>query len=156
MAPQSRRYWFLIVKQRSRAECVRWRGSLVWARGRGSVQLKVANKKRKVVITPSLVEVVERTLLPVQFSSKSAAVVATVIAGGWTVSMIVINAHPGLQSTPGIWAAVLGLPGVVVGAWIPSRLGDIVALAAMGATNWLFWFAVARTIIAIRRKLFGT
>ena len=87
----------------------------------------------------------------VLFKSKSAASAATIIAGGWTVSLFVINAHPGLHSTPGIWAAVLGIPGVVVGAWIqhyqtgPSRLGDIVAYSAMGATNWLFWFAIART-----------
>jgi hypothetical protein len=98
------------------------------------------------------------TLL-VHFTSKFAAIAATVIAGGWTVSALVINAHYGGHSTPGIWAAVLGMPGIVVGAWIqnyqtgPSRLGDIVAWSAMGVTNWLFWFGVARGAVTIKRKL---
>ncbi|HXY14958.1 MAG TPA: hypothetical protein VEI26_10715 [Terriglobales bacterium] len=54
--------------------------------------------------------------------------------GGWRiVSAVVIDAHYGGHSTPGIWAGILGMPGVLVGAWIqnyqtgPSRLGDIAA-----------------------------
>lgn len=96
-----------------------------------------------------------------RFKSKFSAVAATAIVAVWTISAVVIDSHHNWHSTPGIWTVLLGMPGVVVGMWIQiyqsdqSRLG-IVVLSAIAATNWLFWFSVAKIIAAIRHKLFGT
>jgi len=97
----------------------------------------------------------------VPFKSKSSAIAATAIVSSLTISSVVVDVHYGWHSTPGIWTGLLGLPGTLLGAWIesyqtdPTSLG-IAALAAMAATNWMFWFSVARIITAIRRKLSGT
>ena len=40
--------------------------------------------------------------------------------------------------------------------WTESNpLGSAAAYAAIAATNWLFWFVVARSIITIKRTLAG-
>jgi hypothetical protein len=95
----------------------------------------------------------------VHFTSKPAAIAATVIAGGWTVSTVFMSSHYGANSTPGIWASILGIPGTFVGAWVdhfwtsPSRFGDIVVWVTIAAAIWL---GVTGTIVAIKRTLPGT
>ncbi len=96
----------------------------------------------------------------VQFKSRSAAIAATAIVGGWVVSASIIGARFGFHSTAGIWTAFIGMPGVAVASWIrgwtePSTLASVVAYAALVATNWLFWLGVATCIVAIRRRLRG-
>jgi hypothetical protein len=95
-----------------------------------------------------------------EFNSKSAAIAATAIVGCWAVSAAFIVARFGWHSTAGIRVMIIGMPGVIAAAWIqywtePSTLGSVAAYTVLAATNWLFWFGVARGTTAIKRRLLG-
>jgi hypothetical protein len=59
----------------------------------------------------------------------------------------------GLHSTPGIWAAYIGLPGMAVGGFLNYLTGSEVALY-LGAFvgNWLFCFCLFKTVLILRNR----
>jgi hypothetical protein len=71
----------------------------------------------------------------------------------WACAISLINRGPGLHSTAGIWATLIGFPGVWVGGWIGFLTGSQGAgFVGMFLGNWFFWFAVIEAILVLRRK----
>ena len=61
---------------------------------------------------------------------------------------------PGFHSTPGKWAGVFGLPGVVVASWVRPYLGrnphDRLGYAVMFLVNWGFYCTVIQGVISFK------
>jgi hypothetical protein len=74
--------------------------------------------------------------------------------GIWACTMKAIDHFYGLHSTPGIWAAYLGLPGMMFGGFLNYLTGSEAVLyfgAFLG--NWLFCFFVFKTALILRNRL---
>jgi hypothetical protein len=72
----------------------------------------------------------------------------------WGSAMIVIKGVFGIHSTPGIWGAIVGFPGVAVGGFLEyvTRL-QITFYIGLLFGNWLFWFIVFRIAFALKNKV---
>jgi hypothetical protein len=71
----------------------------------------------------------------------------------WACAISLIGRGPGFHSTAGIWAMLIGFPGVCVGSWIGFVTSSQTAVfAGMFLGNWFFWFAVIEVFLVLRRK----
>jgi hypothetical protein len=64
----------------------------------------------------------------------------------------------GWHSTPGIWLALLNLPGIVPAIWILLRIGssgeyDSLLYVICGLVNWVFYFGLISVALILKRKL---
>jgi len=82
---------------------------------------------------------------------------ALVLAIAWTFSLSLIAQHYGLHSTPGIWAGVFGLPGVVIANWVQSNLlhefNNKLGYPIMFLVNWIFYCSVIQGLISVKRSI---
>jgi membrane protease YdiL (CAAX protease family) len=79
---------------------------------------------------------------------------ALVPAAIWASLMKIIGDMKGYHSGPGIWAALVGFPGVVASAWIYQwTKSEPPAYVAAFLVNWLFWFGLMKAVSAIRLRL---
>jgi hypothetical protein len=68
--------------------------------------------------------------------------------------MKIIGRPFGFHSTPGIWWAIFGLPGVVAGSWIQEFTGsDTGSYIVMFLMNWIFWLGIIKAAEVLKRKL---
>lgn len=79
---------------------------------------------------------------------------ALVPAGIWAGAMKIIGDTEGYHSTPGIWGAMIGFPGIVAASWIYQWTNSEPAsyLAAF-LGNWLFWFALIKVAVVVKHRL---
>lgn len=60
----------------------------------------------------------------------------------------------GWHSTPGIWLALLNLPGFLVAVWVSYLIGEnVVSYVVYGLVNWAFYFYLAKGAVLLKRKL---
>jgi len=82
---------------------------------------------------------------------------AFVLAIAWTISLFMIAQDYGLHSTPGIWAGVFGLPGVVIANWIQSNLlhefNTKLGYAIMFLVNWVFYCSVIQGLVSVVKSI---
>lgn len=80
----------------------------------------------------------------------AALVIAIAFAGAMAIVLHVYGAH----STLGIWMAVGGFPGTIVGVWIGIWAGrnDFAFYAVMALVNSAFYFVVARGMVWLKSK----
>jgi membrane protein DedA with SNARE-associated domain len=85
--------------------------------------------------------------------------VAFAAATIWGSVLVLIGRSPGYHSTPGIWCALAGLPGVVVSTWLSnwsdsenSVLTTAYWIAAV-CVNWIFYFGLLFVVSAVARKI---
>jgi hypothetical protein len=82
---------------------------------------------------------------------------ALILAVVWTVALASIARSVGLHSTPGTWAGVFGLPGVVIANWAQTfllhRFNIYVGYAIMFLINWMFYCSVILGILSVKRSL---
>jgi hypothetical protein len=68
--------------------------------------------------------------------------------------MEAINHVYRLNSTPGTWAAYIGVPGMMVGGLIIALRGSETAFyIGVFLGNWLFYFCIIKAALALRNKL---
>jgi hypothetical protein len=86
---------------------------------------------------------------------------ALIIAAALTTTLATMEHSawwPGWDSTPGIWGAVLNLPGFVIAAgmhYFPDdRRNDYLMHFIMFLVNWLFYWGVVQGFVTVRRKVF--
>lgn len=80
----------------------------------------------------------------------AALVIAIAFAGSMAIVLHVYGAH----STPGIWMAVGGFPGTIVGVWFGIWAGrsDFVFFVVTALVNSAFYFVVARGMVRLKSK----
>ena len=81
---------------------------------------------------------------------------ALILAVAWTAALAYIARSVGLHSTPGTWAGVFGLPGVVIANWTQTFLlhqSNIYAgYAIMFLVNWIFYCSVILGLVSVKRS----
>ena len=81
---------------------------------------------------------------------------ALALAIAWTAALAFIARAYGLHSTPGIWAGVFGLPGVVVANWTQASLlhqfNMKIGYTLMFLVNWIFYCSVILGAVSVRRS----
>jgi hypothetical protein len=82
---------------------------------------------------------------------------AFILAVTWTLALALIARSVGLHSTPGTWAGVFGLPGVVIANWTQTFLlhsfNVYAGYAIMFAVNWAFYCSVILGVASVKRTL---
>jgi hypothetical protein len=74
-------------------------------------------------------------------------------ASVWAAAMKFVGDTYGYHSTLGIWTAIIGLPGVVVSAWIYHWTGsDSAGVFVAFLGNWIFWFGVLKAAVTLRGR----
>jgi hypothetical protein len=74
-------------------------------------------------------------------------------ASVWAAAFATIGHVYGFHSTPGMWAALVGLPGVTVGAWIEEwTRSDTAAYVSMFLGNWILCFGIIKAAASLKRK----
>ena len=69
------------------------------------------------------------------------------------VCVFSIGRNPGFHSTPGIWGAFAGLPGVAAGIWVNEWThSDAATDVSMFLGNWLLWFGIFEAAAFLKRK----
>jgi hypothetical protein len=72
----------------------------------------------------------------------------------WACAVKAIDHFYGLHSTPGIWAAFIGSPGLMVGGLTIRLIGSEFAFyVGVFLGNWLFSFCIIKAAIALRNGL---
>ena len=70
-----------------------------------------------------------------------------------------IARSPGLHSTPGTWAGVFGLPGVVIAnctqTFVLHKFNRSVGYAIMFLVNWIFYCSVIQGLISVKRSVWN-
>ena len=88
----------------------------------------------------------------ITFSPAMLAQWALMPASIWAAAIKFVGDTYGYHSTPGIWTAIIGLPGVVVSAWIYHWTGsDSVGVIVAFSGNWIFWFGVLKAAVTLKR-----
>lgn len=81
---------------------------------------------------------------------------ALALAIAWTGALAFIARNYGLHSTPGIWACVFGLPGVVIANWTQSTLmhqfNQTLGYSLMFLVNWGFYCTVIQGLVSVKRS----
>jgi accessory gene regulator protein AgrB len=84
---------------------------------------------------------------------------ALILAVAWTAVLAFIARSYGLHSTPGIWAGVFGLPGVVIANWVQSSIlhefNTTLGYSIMFLVNWIFYCSVIRGLVSVKRSLWN-
>ena len=82
---------------------------------------------------------------------------ALILAVAWTAALAFIARSYGLHSTPGIWAGVFGLPGVVIANWVQSSIlhefNTTLGYSIMFLVNWIFYCSVIQGLVSVMRSL---
>lgn len=84
---------------------------------------------------------------------------ALALAVAWTAALAFIARHYGLHTTPGIWAGVFGLPGVVIANWMQRSVlhefNRTLGYSLMFLVNWLFYCTVIQGLVSVKRSVWG-
>jgi hypothetical protein len=84
---------------------------------------------------------------------------ALALAIAWTAALAFIARTYGLHSTPGIWAGVFGLPGVVIANWAQASLlhtfNRTLGYTLMFLINWVFYCSVIQGLISVKRSIWN-
>lgn len=84
---------------------------------------------------------------------------ALILAVAWTAALAVIARSVGLHSTPGTWAGVFGLPGVVIANWTQTfllhRFNIYAGYTIMFLVNWMFYCTVILGLVSVKRSLWN-
>ncbi|MBZ5661505.1 MAG: hypothetical protein LAO08_13955 [Acidobacteriia bacterium] len=82
---------------------------------------------------------------------------ALALAVAWTATLAFIARTYGLHTTPGIWAGVFGLPGVVIANWMQAsllhRFNSTLGYSLMFLVNWIFYCTVIQGLVSVKRGL---
>jgi hypothetical protein len=89
----------------------------------------------------------------ITFSPAMLVLWALMPASIWAAAMKHVGETIGYHSTPGIWLALIGFPGVVVGAWISHWTGsDPAGVFVAFVGNWIFCFGVLKATVTLKRR----
>lgn len=81
---------------------------------------------------------------------------ALLLTGVWMAAVVIIDHTIGIHSTPGIWAIILGFPGVMVAAWIaawiPATESSVVPYIIEFVVNFNFYLLLIAGAVTVRRR----